>query len=395
MTQPIHILHIVGGLDFGGIEMLLMNLYRQMNPSKVQFDFVKHTAQQQVFDAEVIHLGGHIYSCPRFRGYNFFAYLNWWKRFFKEHPQYHIVHGHIYSTAAMYLYVARKYGLTTIIHAHVSGGEGLQGLKHRLYHFDLQSMRLYIQNSIKGLIRKFIAFPIRYLADYFFACSQIAGKWIFGHKITTRQNYFIVSNAIDTANFAYNLSAREHIRQQLHIENNWVLGNVGRFVVPKNQMFLLKIFAEVYKQNPAARLLLVGDGPLKQDLIKQAQEAQISQAVIFSDGQVPSTDYYQAMDVFVFPSLYEGLGIVLIEAQTSGLPCVISANLPQEADLQCGLVTRVNLQQPAAVWAQTVLEQSGKERTSQQTAAQAKGYDIISVAQWLQGFYTKESAKYD
>ena len=386
MSKPMRVLQVVGGLNFGGVEVLLMNIYRHIDHQRIQFDFVKHNSYSQVFDEEIKQMGGKLYSCPRFRVYNVVSYVKWWNQFFKIHPEYKIIHGHIYSSAAIYLYVAKRYGLYTIAHSHISGGEEFKGLVRQLKSFSPKPFIQYIFNSAQGLFKKLIAFPIRYVADDCLACSQIAGEWVFG-KNTAFQ---LMHNAIDTSKFAYNLVIRQEMRKKLEIGNNLLIGNVGRLATQKNQGFLLKMFAEIYKQNPKARLVLVGDGPLREDLIKQTQTLGISQAVIFSDGQVPSANYYQAMDVFVFPSLYEGLGIVLIEAQTAGLPCIISDNLPAEADLQCGLVTRVSLKQSPQYWAKQVLTQVGKPRQNQQSAAQAKGYDVAQLAKWLQDFYTKE-----
>ncbi len=354
----------------GGSQMFVLNLYNHIDRSRIQFDFVVREGKNYFLEDKVQELGGKIYKLPALRFTNYLTYVSTWKKFFKEHPEYKVIHGHVRSTAAIYLKIAKSFERKTISHSHNT--HNTQGLS--------------------SLVKAILQFPIRFTADYFFACSLAAGKWLFGKKITKQSNFFVIPNAIDTAKFAYNPAVRQEMRRKLNLENNFVVGHVGRLNVQKNHSFLLEIFAEIYKQNSTARLLLVGDGPLKQDLIKQAKQLHIAPAVLFCGNQAPE-DYYQAMDVFVFPSIYEGLGIVLIEGQTSGLPCVISANLPKEADLDCGLITRVSLEQPSDVWSRIVLSQMGKKpRKSQQAKVTGKGYDISTTTQWLQDFYLE---KYD
>ena len=366
----IRILHVIGSLDMGGSQMFVLNLYNHIDRTKIQFDFVVREGKNYFLEDKVRELGGKIYKLPALKFTNYLTYVSAWKKFFKEHPEYKIVHGHIRSTAAIYLKIAKNFGLKTISHSHSTRNN----------------------SGISAFVKAVLQYPIRFVADYFFACSKDAGEWLFGKKITHQANFFVVPNAIDTAQFAYNPATRSEMRQKLNVKNNFIVGHVGRLDVPKNHTFLLKIFAEVYKQNPQARLFLVGDGPLKEDLVKQTEQLNIQKAVLFCGNQ-SAAPYYQAMDVFVFPSLYEGLGISIIEAQVSGLPCVISANLPKEADLDCDLVTRVGLEQPAAVWSKTVLAQMGKKpRQSQQDKVTGKGYDISATTHWIQDFYLE---KYD
>lgn len=364
------ILHVIGSLDMGGSQMFVLNLYNHIDRNKIQFDFVVREGEKYFLEDKVRELGGKIYRLPALRLTNYLTYVSAWKKFFKEHPEYKVIHGHVRSTAAIYLRIAKSFGCKTISHSHNT--HNTQGLS--------------------AIVKAILQFPIRFIADYFFACSQAAGEWLFGDQIVKQNNFFVVPNAIDTQKFAYNPMARKKTRQELNLTNNLVVGHVGRLNVQKNHSFLLEIFAEIYKQNSTARLLLVGDGPLKQDLIKRAKQLHIDSAVLFCGNQA-AEHYYHAMDVFVFPSIYEGLGIVLIEAQTSGLPCVISANLPKEADLDCGLITRVSLEQPSDVWSRIVLSQMGKKpRQSQQAQVTSKGYDISTTTQWLQDFYLE---KYD
>lgn len=361
------ILHVLGGLDMGGAETFVMNLYRKIDKSKIQFDFIKHTKKAQFFDEEIRNKGGRIYSCPRYKGYNHFAYKHWWKTFFKEHPEYKIIHGHVRSTAAIYLKIAKSFGLKTIIHSHST----------------------HNTKGFCGLVKAVLQFPVRVIADYFFACSQGAGEWLFGRKITKQKNFFIIPNVVDTGQFAYNQALRQEMRKKLNLENNFVIGHIGRLDIPKNHTFLLKIFAKVYKQKPQARLLLLGEGPLKEKLAKQAKELNIDKVVYFCGNQ-DAAAYLQAMDIFVFPSLYEGLPVSLVEAQISGLCCIIADNITQEVDLEEGLLTRLSLTCQPEVWANKILAKQEKPRKSQQVAACQKGFDVLSLTKQMENFYTRE-----
>ncbi|MBR2081516.1 MAG: glycosyltransferase family 1 protein [Elusimicrobiaceae bacterium] len=364
----IRILHVIGSLDMGGSQMFVLNVYNNIDRSKIQFDFVVREGKTYLLEDKIHALGGKIYSCPKYKGYNHFSYVKWWRTFFQEHPEYRIVHGHVRSTAAIYLKIAKNCGRKTISHSHSTRNT----------------------RGLSSFVKAILQFPIRLIADYFFACSLAAGEWLFGKKITKQSNFFVVPNAIDTAKFAYNPSIRQELRRQLNLENNFVVGHVGRLDIPKNHTFLLQIFATIYKKKPSARLLLVGDGPLKQKLIEQVGQLHISQAVLFCGNQMADR-YYQAMDVFVFPSLYEGLGIAIIEAQTAGLPCIVSKHLPPEIDLQCGLIARMDLKENPQCWAEKILAQIDKSRISRQETAIAKGFDITKTNRWLTGFYTQES----
>ena len=277
------------------------------------------------------------------------------------------MHEHVRSTAAIYLQIAKSFGCKTISHSHSTRNN----------------------SGVSALVKAVLQFPIRFTADYFFACSKAAGEWLFGKKVTKQSNFFVIPNAIDTAKFDYNLTTRQDLRHQLNLENNLVVGHVGRLDIPKNHIFLLQIFAEVYKQNPQARLLLVGDGPLKEQLIQQTVQLGIKHAVLFCGNQ-PASRYYQAMDVFVFPSLYEGLPVSLVEAQTSGLPCLIAEHITPEVDLKVGLITRLSLRCSPTKWVEKVLMSPKEHRQSHQIEASQKGFDVAFSSKWMMDFYMRE-----
>ena len=218
MDEPIRILHVVSSMNLGGIQVLLMNIFRNIDRNKVQFDFVFHTSEKCVFTDEITELGGRVYSVPRFSFKNVFSYINAWKAFFEKHKEYRIIHGHIRSTASIYLRIAKKFVCYTIIHSHST----------------------YTEPGYLGKIKTIMEYPLRYIADDYFACSEEAAKLLFGK--TTAKHTKIIRNAIETDRFRFNELSRIDTRNELEVNNSIVLGTIGRIEPPKNPFFILEIF---------------------------------------------------------------------------------------------------------------------------------------------------------
>jgi len=365
MSSPMRVLQVFAEMNRGGAETMIMNLYRNIDRSKIQFDFIVHTHEKCAFDDEIQELGGKIFRMPVYRGTNHMDYLKNWEFFFKEHSEYKIIHGHIRSTAAIYLNKAQKYGLITIVHSHnTSSG-----------------------NGFSAIVKNILQFPIRYIADYFLACSKVAGEWLYGNKVCSKSNFHIINNAIDTKKFAFDKSIRDKKRKELKIEDKLVIGHVGRFHPQKNHDFLVDIFKEIYDKNENAVLMLVGEGDLEELIQEKVYKLGLVNRVIFTGVRTDVSEMFQVMDVFVFPSLYEGLGIVLIEAQASGLPCVVADSIPNEA-LITQNVQQVLLTESPKMWAEVILQRnSGHERTCAFIEVKKQGYDIEENYKWLQEFY--------
>ena len=367
MSEPIRVLHVIGSMNRGGAETMIMNLYRHIDRNKVQFDFVENSSEPAAFDEEIIRLGGQIYRCPHYNGKNHSFYVKWWNDFFKAHPnQYQIIHGHLGSTAAIYLAIAKKFGIYTVAHSHNSGTD----------------------RGAKTLLYKVMSYNTRNVADYFFACSTPAGIDRFGNKIVRGGHYSLLNNAIETDAFVYGDSVRKGLRRQLGLADELVIGHVGRFNPQKNHPFLMDIFAALLKKEPNAVLLLVGGGEDMAKIQVKAQALGIVERVRFLGVRSDVAELMQAMDVFVFPSLYEGLGIALIEAQAAGLPCVVSDTIPHEAYLT-DLVDSESLSAPADKWAEKILEKRAIPRTDRRAEIAAHGFDITTEAVKLQEFYLK------
>ncbi len=365
--QPIRILHVIGSMKLGGAENLIMNLYRNIDRSRVQFDFVENTLQKAAFDDEIFALGGRIFNCPHYNGKNHLTYTKWWRAFFDAHAgEFAAVHGHIGSTAAIYLRIAKKHGLFTIAHSHNTRGVGFKDVLYRT-----------------------LAFPTRYIADQFFACSRQAGIDRYGKKVGANPARCIVlHNAIDTNHFAYNTFVRTITRTKLGIsEQELVIGHVGRFVQQKNHTFLLDIFNELLKMNPNSRLLLLGEGDTEEQVQQKAKTLGIAQKVIFAGTHSDTAPFYQAMDVFVLPSLFEGFGIVNIEAQCSGLPCLISDKVAKDSVLAENLVSVRSLNDHAKKWAEDICLCLRTPRTDHAAVIAEKGFDILQTVNWLSDYY--------
>ncbi len=364
MAEPIRILHVLGILNRGGAETMIMNLYRNIDRSKIQFDFILHSQEKGYYDEEIINLGGRIFYVPRYSTKTVFNYIKVWNDFFHKHKEYRVIHGHVRSTASIYLNIAKKYKLTTIAHSHsTSSGFGLDAF-----------VKDILQKPLKGN-----------LADHLFSCSESAGKWLFGSKNMNRVS--VLKNSIEVNKFTYNELVRTRMRSELGIDQRFAIGHVGRFQTEKNHEFLINIFEEVHDKNDKTVLILIGDGELRQSIERKVVDLGLSDSVIFTGIRSDIPALLQAIDVFLFPSLYEGLPVTLIEAQTAGLRIISSDTITEEVILT-DLVEMVSLQQPDSYWADRVLQYSeGYERRNTNSEILNAGYDVKENAKGLEEFY--------
>lgn len=368
MEKPIRILQVIGKMDRAGAETMIMNLYRTIDRSKIQFDFMVHSSEKGDYDEEILALGGIIYHVPYFNGANYFEYTQKWKEFFRSHSEHKIVHGHIGSSAAIYLKIAKKFGKYTIAHSHALNST------------------IFSERIKYGII----SYPTRYIADYFLACSLLAGKDRFGEKVIKGDYFSVLKNAIQSDKFSYSEEIKQRKLQELGLEGKFVIGHIGRLSLPKNHNFLIDIFKEVSQRESNAVLILIGVGPLENELKKKVLNLHLQEKVIFLGLRDDISELLQAMDVFVFPSLWEGLGVAVVEAQATGIPCVISDVIPEEVDINANLVQMLSLDKPASAWADKISEVKISNRHSKQLEVVESGYDIMSTANWLQDFYLKK-----
>lgn len=364
MCEPIRILHMIGSLEIGGSQAMIMNLYENIDRNQIQFDFIVDHPERLYFAEQIKRLGGRIYFMPTFKGKNIFEIKKKWNKFFIDHPEYKIIHSHVRSYASLYLPIAKKNGLITIIHSHsTSNGKG-----------------------VLALIKKFLQYPLRYQADYFFGCSKEAGEWLFGKKVVNSKRYFMLQNAIDIRK--YNMS--EHVRRQyreiLGIENSTkVFIHVGRLHEAKNHLFLLEVFAEYLKAEKNSLLLIVGDGDLKKTIEEKMQSLNINNNVMLLGARSDVANLLQVADCFLFPSKWEGLPVTVVEAQAAGLPCLISDTVTNEVNVS-ELVKRLPIDYGVDPWVEA-MEKTNFIKIDVSKDIKKAGFDIHSSANWLSSFY--------
>lgn len=368
----IRVLHISGAMNRGGQETLIMELYRHIDRSRVQFDFLlyNYSGKPGAFDDEIVSLGGKIFNAKQRFYRNPIAFCAELKSFFREHPEYAIVHAHQYASSGYMLNTAKKEsGAATIAHSHAA-----------FVQTDL--LRSMADCVGKRLLSK--------NADYCFGCSDDALVELMGVH-SDGKRFLVVKNAIEPSKFQFEQASRSKWRERFGAAaDTLVVGNVARFTREKNHEQILAAFSEIQRKQANSMLVLVGVGQLEDQTRALAKELGIDSKIRFMGSRDDVNEIINAFDVFLMPSRYEGLGIVLIEAQANGLPCVISADvIPEEADVRAGLVTRVGLDKPASVWADAVMSVAGKRLQPElaQEAVKKAGYDINEVAAELQEFY--------
>ena len=360
--MPVRVLHIVTYMGRGGLETMLMNYYRHIDRSKVQFDFLVHREFEADYDAEIHKLGGKIFHISRLIPWSH-SYRRKLKHFFQEHPEYKIVHVHQDCLSSVALQCAMECCVPVrIAHSHNSNQD----------------------RNWKYIVKRYYMKKIPIYATELLACSNAAGKWMF------RENTFqIVHNAINIAKYKYSPEISQKIRNQFNIENKIVIGHVGRFNPQKNHEFLIDIFAECMKENSNVVLMLVGDGNEKCKIEDKVKKLEISDKVIFTGVRNDVSELMQAMDIFVFPSLFEGLPVTMIEAQAAGLPCVISNMIPGESIVTENLVSVMQLSDSPLNWADHILSRVIEERRDYCDEIKKAGYDIETASKNLEEFYLK------
>ena len=357
------VLQVVTIMNRGGIESMLMNLYRNIDREKIQFDFLVHRKEKGDFDDEIKEMGGNIYYVPAINPFHHRKYLKVLDDFF-DNNKYKIVHSHIDTFSMYILRSAMKFGVPCrIAHAHIA--------KIR---FNLKTVfRLYCKKRLE----KFLT--------YRFACGEKAGKCFFGNS-----NFTILNNAIDLSRFQFNKENNILYRNKLGLNDSFVLGHIGRFFYQKNHSFLIDIFAEIVKQEPNSKLILIGVGEKKNFIEKKARDLGLSKKILFLGIRKDITELLNCMDVFVFPSLYEGLPVTLIEAQANGIHIVASDSITEKARVT-DLIQFLSLNKDASHWANEILKyKSGYERKFYLSELQNAGYDVKVTAKWLEDFYLKE-----
>lgn len=354
----IRVLHVVGKMNMGGQEMFIMNLYRNIDRTKIQFDFVVHTEEKGDFEDEITAMGGRIYHIDRILK-NPLKHMANIKKIVKE-GQYKIIHRHTSSSlVGMDLRGAEQGGaVMRIAHSHNTQADKSNRTIHPLL------MRILNKYKTHGL-----------------ACSLQAGKFLFGND-----DFVVVNNGIDIDKFRYNQNIRNKYRMELGIEDKLVVGHIGRFVDQKNHKFLVNIFAKLLKKEPEAVLLLIGTGELMEETRKDVQKLGITDRVMFLGKRTDVENIMQAMDVFLFPSKFEGLPVTMVEVQASGLPCVISDVISDEA-VMSDCVKKLSLNDNAEKWVEALLDRDSYNRDNYKISDELMKFDIKNIAEEMTKLY--------
>ena len=369
-NKPIRILLLFTVMDRGGAETMVMNYYRHIDRQQIQFDFMVHRERRGAYDDEIESMGGRIYRMPPIYPQNFIRYKRMLKEFFDEHDEYQIIHSHMSELGYFAFEEAKRHGVPVrICHAH-----NAPDFKH-------ENLIQYI----KLIPRYYFIRRIRHLTTDFFVCSNIAGVWLYGKE---RQNEFVfMRNAIETEKFLYNVDEANAIRQELGILNQRLICHVGRFNRQKNHSFLIDIFKEIHEIDVDSILLLIGDGDLRKEIEDKVNRLNLQDNVKFLGVRDDVPQLLKASNVLLFPSYYEGLSVVLVEAQATGIRCVVTNSLAKETVICENQMILVPLQKSAKEWADIVLNEKSDNREHAVDIMKEKGWDVSVNAKWLQDYY--------
>ncbi len=360
----IRVLHVVNDMHRAGLETMLMNYYRNIDRTKIQFDFLTHRPQKSDYDDEIIAMGGKVYYAPRLYPQNYHKYFKYMKKFFEEHPEYHIVHSHIDAMSYLPLRAAKKAGIPVrIAHSHNTS----------------------IDRDFKYILKQFFRSKINSVANYYCACGKEAGKFLFKEKESE-----VIPNAIEVDKFLFNRKMRKVKRAELGLKDEFVLGHVGRLSYQKNHKFLIEIFSELYKKNKNILLLLIGVGEKEQEIKKQIHKLGLDDVVRFLGNRRDVNELYQAMDVFVMPSFFEGIPVTGVEAQFAELPCIFSKNVPEEVSFtdKCKFI---ELEASKDKWVEAILSIDPEVRVESSNTAENSWYNIKNAKSILIEYYNNIS----
>lgn len=364
---PLRVMQIMGHMGAGGVESTVLNHYRALDRTRVQFDFVVNAGSTHVPRDEIEAAGGRVWEVPGYKRLP--AYLNAVADLCRQHRPM-IVHSHVNALSVFPLAAGRRAGVPVrIAHSHSTSAPAEP-----------------VREAAKLLLRS----VSRTMPTDLAACSDHAAAWLFGKRATSGGRVHLVKNALDIERFAFRVTDRVETRRALGLsDEDLVVGCVGRLSAQKNQVFLLEAFARLLQLHGPAVLLLLGEGPLREQLAQQAHRLGVSDHVRFLGARSDTASLYAAMDVLAFPSLYEGLGMVAVEAQASSLPTVISDRVPDEAVIVDELITQVPLSAGAEEWAQALRRAGGAPRESHEVASRlaSAGYSIPQSAADLTGWY--------
>lgn len=363
--KPIRVLQIIGDVVGGGVEQVILNYYRHIDRNEVQFDFVLHNGALKSYVDNIESLGGKVYKITPYKSNPVKTVLEMYKII---KGNYKIVHSNINALSVFPLFAAYLAGVPVrILHNHSTDTKA-------------EPLRTFVKHLLRPFARLF--------ANEYWACSKLAGEWMYGKQAVADGKVTIINNAIDLKQFAFDEAKRNKLRKELGLQDCFVIGHVGRFMKQKNHDFLVDIFAEVAKKQDNAKLLLIGDGPLREQIENKVKTLGLNEKVIFTGVRSDVADLYNAMDVFVLPSFYEGLPVVGVEVQANGLPFLCSSNVTREI-LISDRIELLKLEDGLKTWAEKILAYVNKKRIIASKDISKSGFDIEVEAKKLGERYRK------
>lgn len=363
--EPVRVAQIMGKWVGGGVESVVMNYYRYIDRTKIQFDFICDDDSTNIPYEEIEKLCGKVILIPPYQ--KVFKYHNKLKKILKE-GHYKIVHSHINTLSVFSLFAAKCAGVPVrIAHSHSTTNK-----KEKK------------KNLLKQVLRPFS----KLFATDYMCCSELAGRWLFGDKEYDKGNVYLLNNAIDLDKFKYNETLRKKKRKELGIKDDTlVIGHIGRFVAQKNHGYLIDIFNEIHKKNNNSVLLLAGQGPLMEEIKNKVKSLKLEKNVKFLGQRNDANELYQAFDVFLLPSLYEGLPVVGVEAQATGLLCELSNDMTKETKV-LNITKFMSLNNTPEEWADNILDDVKKyKRIDTSKEMTAKNFNIKEEAKKLEEYY--------
>ena len=364
--NPIRIAHVIGKLNAAGVEAVINNYYRNIDHTKYQFDYYIEEDSNCSPPQEMIDMGARYFVTPPYQ--DIFNYISCLKKHFQE-EKYQIVHCNMNTLSVFSLYAAWRVGVPIRInHNHSTSGKGETK-----------------KNIFKYILRPFA----KCFATDYLACSRYAGEWLFGRESMESGQVTILNNAIDVDRYRYNPEIRKRVREELRLTDKFVIGHVGRFCYQKNHEFLIDIFEDVHNKNCNSVLLLVGIGELFDSIKAKVHRKGLDDVVIFLGARSDVHELYQAMDVFVLPSHYEGLPVVGVEAQTSGLPVICSSAVSKEIELSRTSISFLPLSNSVDMWSENILEFKNIKRKDESEIVCSAGFDIKVESKKLEDLYFK------
>tara|TARA_R110002049_G_C9177314_1_gene562974 strand:+ start:11853 stop:12959 length:1107 start_codon:yes stop_codon:yes gene_type:complete len=363
-------------MNHGGAENMIMNYYRHVDRTKIQFDFLLHRKEKGTFDDEIKSLGGKIYYMENLSIKKISAYIKSLDTFFKKHHEFKIVHSHLNAYSVFVLRAAKKNRVPIrIAHSHTS-----------LYNINLNPFskeRNSLNFIVKFLSQNILKHKITTYSNCYFSCGEKAGNWLFGKKNASKVK--IINNAINSDAFIYDKDKSLEIKKQLQVEGTLVIGHIGNFVPEKNHLFLLKVYQELKKMDANTSLVLVGDLRIN-ELEKLIDKKNISDDIKVLGTRNDIPEILQSIDIFLFPSINEGLPVTLIEAQAAGIKTIASEEITKEVKIT-HLIDYISLHQPPKFWAEQILNSYPYERVNTKDQIISGGYDIKNNAILLQDYY--------